>query len=211
LLSENESKFLFEQLQKVGAIPGMKREQYQEIEGFEFKVTGNNGPVLQGQNYFQVDRSVYLEVTARVFDKDVLPALEKSIVQFINESKPVVRHRAEREKFYGEVIAKINSEITAMDRLKNQVDKHEQATFLNPSDLYANAVTLLEKKAEYEIKRKEIQSIHLLKGFDSLTINAKLSLLKAGAIGFAVGFAVLCFLLFIKYFAYFFKRYETTH
>ena len=210
LLTDNECKFLFEQLDKVGIIPGLSEEEDQKVAGFSFKVTRNEGPVLTDQNPYQLDRSVYLEVTARVLDKDVLPALQKAVVNFINSSQSVVRHRNERSRFYSEMIARINMELSSMDEVKKQVTK-TQATYLNPSELYASSVRLYEQKTEYEILAREIETIHLLKGFDSLTINAKTSLIQAILIGFGVGTGVLLLILFIRFFMSYFKQYEQKH
>jgi len=211
LLTDSECEFLFQQLDKFGVIPGLTKEQDDQVASFRFSVTRNDGPVLPEQNSFLLNRAVYLEVTAKVFDQDVLPALQKSLVDFINGSVSVVKHRTERSKFYNEMIQRIDTEILAMDEVKKQINSKTQATYLNPSELFENSVKLYEKRMEYEIKRSEINSIHLLKGFDSLTINAKMRLTIAAAIGFAVGFAVLCLLLFLKFFISFYKRYETTH
>jgi hypothetical protein len=211
LLTDSECEFLFAQLDKFGVVPGLTKEQDDQVASFSFKVTRNDGPVLAEQNSYLLNRSVYIEVTAKVFNKDILPALEKSLVEFINTNASVVKHRIERGKFYNDMIRRIDTEIAAMDEIKKQISGKTQATYLNPSELFENSVKLYEKRTEYEIKRTEINSIHLLKGFDSLTINAKMSLVLAAVIGFSVGFSVLCFILFLQFFLTFFKRYETTH
>lgn len=211
LLTDRECEFLFQQLDKFGVMPGLSKEQDDQVVGFSFKVTRNDGPVLDGQNSYLLNRAVYLEVTAKVYDQAVLPALQKSLVDFINSSASVVNHRMERSKFYNDMIQRIDTEILAMDEVKKQISSKTQATYLNPSELFENSVKLYEKKTEYEIKRSEINSIHLLKGSDTMTINSRMGMVMAGAIGFAVGFVILCMLLFFQFFLSFYKRYETTH
>jgi hypothetical protein len=211
LLTDMECKFLFEQLDKFGVIPGLTKEQGDQVAGFSFRVTRNDGPILTEQNSYLLNRAVFLEVTAKVHDQSILPALQKSLVDFINGSAPVMRHRRDRTKFYNEMIQRIDREILAMDDIKKEISGKTQATYLNPSGLFENSVNLYEKRTEYEIKQSEITSIHLLKGFDSMTINAGMSSTIAAIIGFAIGFASLCLLLFFQFFFSFYKRYETTH
>lgn len=211
LLTENECNFLFEQLDKFGVIPGLTKEQDDQVAGFKFKVTRHDGPVLSDVNMYQLNNRVYIEVTARVFDKTVFVPLEKALVKFIDGSASVVRNRNEREKFYSEMIKRIDEEIASMDKVKEVISTKTQATYLNPSELYANSVKLYEDKTAYSIRLQEIRSVHLIKGFDSLSINAQLSKMIIALIGFAVGFCVLLMLLFIQFFRRYYKSYETTH
>jgi len=216
LLSENECKFLFEQLDKFGVIPGLSKEQDHKIAGFKYEVIKNETPIPNGtissdRILTLNERSVYLQLTARVYDEKVYPALQKAIVNFVNTSYPVTRHRSERERFYTEVITRIEKELKAMDQVKQEITSKVQATYLNPAELYAQTVRLEKEKTEYEIKREEIRIVHLIKGFDSLTFNAKMNKILVGIIGFAIGFAAFLFVLFIKFFAKYFTKYQKTH
>lgn len=204
LLTENESKFLFDQLDKFGVIPGLTKEQDDQVAGFKFEVIKNEVPNFD-------ENTVYLQVTARVFNKDVFPLLQKALIKFINGSTAVVRHRREREKFYTEMITRIEQEIASMDEIKQQINSKIQATYLNPAELYANTVKLHEEKTKYELKLNEIKTVHLAKGFDSLTIDAQMPKVLVALIGFTAGFMLLCFVLFLKFFAKYYKLYETNH
>jgi hypothetical protein len=209
LLSENESQFLFDQLDRVGVIPGLSQEEDNNVNGFGFKVIrGETTPTPIERGISLNEKTLYLQVTARVYDDAVFPALERSIVDFVDKSPSVQRHRAEREKFYGGMISTIEQEIAAMDQVKKEITTKIQATYLNPSELYSKTVELLKEKTLYEIKREEIKSVHLIKGFDTLAVTRKPKMWLAGLIGFAAGFAVLCLVLFIKFFARYFKLYQ---
>jgi hypothetical protein len=207
LLSESESTFLLEELEKFGIIPGLSVEEDKQVKSLKFKVIKNESNPAYSLN----EKSLYLQVTARVYKKEILPALEKAIIQFINTSAPVVRHRAERQKFYEGLIAKIEGEIRAMDEVKREINSKVQATYLDPSQLYAETITLYREKMTLEIKRDEIKQVHLIKGFDSLTIDRKPNLVLMAALGFIAGFVVLCFILFVQFFATYFKHYRSTH
>jgi hypothetical protein len=212
LLTENECTFLFNQLDKVGIVPGLTEEEDREVSGFRFAISKNNDNDATKSELSQLgEKSLYLEVTARVYNQKVYPSLEKAIVKFINESPSVVRHRNDREKFYGAMIKKINTEIQAMEEIKKNVDITKQATYMNPSELYYRSVSLFKEKIQYEIRQEEIKAVHLIKGFDSLTIDAKKSKMMVALTGFAIGVAVLFLVLFIKFFARYFTVYETTH
>ena len=210
LLSENECRFLFDQLNKVGTIPGLTNEERSQLAGFEFQVIKNDIPASQ-DNMALNEKSLYLEVTARVYNQQVFPSLQKAVLRVVNENSSVVRHRAEREKFYGEMIRRIEEEISSMEQIKKQVTANVQATYLNPSDLYATTVQLYRDKIQFEIRREQIASVHLIKGFDSLTIDAKLSRLFVVMLGLSIGFSALCLFLFIQFFLRYFTVYEKTH
>lgn len=211
LLTEKECKFLFDQLDKAGVVPRLTAEQDRKVVSFKFEVSKNDGPIINGKNAFLSNKSVFLQVSVKVSDVSVFPALEKALVEFINESGFVTRHRSERQKFYSDMIKRIDQEIALMDEVKSQVNSSTQATSLNPSDLYANTIRLYEDKIEYEIKLKEIEVVHLVKGFDSLTVDAKMIKLVVASIGFVIGFIILCIVLFLKFFVRYYRLYETTH
>jgi hypothetical protein len=209
LLSENECRFLFDQLDKVGTIPGLTNEERNQLAGFRFQVIKNEVGPTSDYNSLN-ERSLYLEVTARVYNQGVFPSLEKAVVKVVNENPSVVRHRNEREKFYGELVNKLQAEINSMERIKQESGVN-MAKYVNPSELYASSVELYKEKIQYEIRRDQIKSVHLIKGFDSLTIDAKQSKILVAIIGFLIGFACLCVFLFLQFFVRYFTVYETTH
>ena len=201
LLSQGESKFLFEQLGKAGIIPGLAKDERGKVEGFKFEVIEDNSrPISQVDPLQRVERSIFVEVTATVFDPKVLPRLQNALIDFVNQSPTVVRHRAEGEKYYGQMIERIDREIAAMEGVKKQVDGNSKANYLNPSDLYSQTVDLFKEKIQYEIAREEIKEIHLIKPFDSLTIDAKMSKLLAALIGLGLGFVLFWIVVFLLYF-----------
>lgn len=205
LLSENECQFLFDQLNKVGTIPGLTNEEEQKLSGFSFKVykTATDDELNE--------KSIYIETTARVSDRNVFPVLQNALMNVINSYPPIARHRSEREKYYGDMITKIDLEIQAMENVKKQVAGDVQATYLNPSELYANTVQLYRDKLIYELRRNQIKSVHLVKGFDTLTVDARSGPLLAVIVGFIIGVAILCVVLFVQYLARYLTVYETTH
>ena len=87
LISENECKFLFEQLNKAGAIPGLTKQEQKSLVGFSFKVYRN------ASEYELNEKSVFIEVTARVTDKKMFPALQQALLTVINQYPSVARHR----------------------------------------------------------------------------------------------------------------------
>lgn len=210
LLSESECKLLFSQVDKAGKIPGLEPEFAKQLAGLKYEITRNEETKTVDKSIY-VHKSVYIKVTARVYDEQAFLSVQNAIVKFLNESAPVIRHRNEQEKFYTEVISKINSEIQAMDEIKKQVSSKVQATYLNPADLFAKSVDLYKEKTEYEIKLQEIKSVHLIKGFESMTINAKMNKLFVALIGLVAGSLILLAVLFLKFFINYYKLYERSH
>jgi hypothetical protein len=206
LLPENECEFLFEQLNKVGTIPGLTVEERKQLAGFKFAIKNDAATTDNNLN----ETSLYLEVTARVYNQDLFPPLEKAVLKVVNENSSVVRRRNERDKFYGQLIQEIDKEINSMEKIKQDVGNNI-AHYINPSELYATTVNLYKEKLQYEIRRDQIKTVHLIKGFDSLTIDAKQNKIVVAIVGFAIGFAALCAFLFIQFFVRYFTIYETTH
>jgi hypothetical protein len=208
LLSENECKFIFNQLNKVGTIPGLSGAERNQVAWFRFDML--KGPTAAQITTDLKEESLFMEVTARVYNQEVFPSLEKAVVRIINENPSVVRHRIERERFYSEMIAKIEREIASMEEVK-AVPGNKVADYINPAELYAGSVKLYKEKILFEIRRDQIKSVQLIKGFDSLTIDAKQSKVVVAIIGFSIGFACLCLFLFMQFFIRYFTVYETTH
>jgi hypothetical protein len=207
LLSENECNFIFNQLNKVGSIPGLSDQERNQVAWFRFELLKGTAANIATD---PKEESLFMEVTARVYDKEVFPSLEKAVVRIINENPSVVRHRIERERFYGEMIRKIETEISSMEKVK-AVSDNNVANYINPAELYAGSVELYREKVLFEIRRDQIKSVQLIKGFDSLTIDAKLSRVVVAIIGFSIGFACLCIFLFVRFFIRYYSVYETTH
>jgi hypothetical protein len=209
LLTQSECKFLFEQLNKVGIIPGLTPEDDAKVQGFNYEVTKDEE--VQRTNNSEVslnEKTIYLQITARVHDESVFPALQKAVVTFVNESPAVTRHRHDRQKFYDGMIGRINTELVGMEEIKKEINTRTQATYLNPSDLYAQSVALYKEKTKYEIEREAITSVHLLKGFDSLTVDAKMNTTLFAIIGFIVGLLILLLVLFIQYFSLYYRDHQ---
>jgi hypothetical protein len=207
LLSENECSFIFDQLNKVGTIPGLSDAERNQVAWFRFELlnTTSGKPAIDLE-----EESLFMEVTARVYDQEVFPSLQEAVVRIINENPSVVRHRVERERFYGEMIRKIEREIGSMEKVKS-VSEDDVANYINPAEMYAGSVKLYKEKVLFEIRRDQIKSVQLIKGFDSLTIDAKQSKVLVAIIGFSIGFACLCLFLFIQFFVRYYTVYETTH
>ena len=206
LLSKSECKFLFDQLGKSGMLPGLTKEEQSVVAGFKFEVIEDNSrPVTQVNPVQRVENAIYVEVTATVYDQKILPRLQNALINFISQSPTVARQRADGEKYYGQMIERIDREIAAMEGVKKQVDANRQATYLNPSELYSKTVDLFKEKIHYEIAREEIKEIHLIKPFDTLTINAKMSNVLAALIGLGSGFILFWIIVFLLYFGSYYR------
>ncbi len=195
LMSAQEAEFLFDQLKKVRPLPGLTPDQQKKIRKLTFMVVPEHS-----QTSPLNEQSIYFKVTARVISKETFLILEKAVTDLINAAPPVVRHREERRLYYDEVIKRIETEINAMEKVKSHVSGQAQATFLNPSQLYSQTIDLFREKMSLEIRKKEIESVHLVKKFDSLSFEGKPSLPILIILGFMIGVVLLSMLLFLKQF-----------
>jgi hypothetical protein len=203
LLSVGETKFIMEELVRLDTFPGLTVEQQAELAGLRYDISMND------QESELNEKSLYLEITVTVRDPAILPALQAGIIKYINESPSVVRHRGERQKFYSELVKKIDQEIAAMEVIKKESSLNAQAQSLNPADLYSSSVDLYKQKMQFEIRRDQISTVHLISGFDSV-VAAGTSKVVALVIGLVVGFVCVCAVLFIQYFTRYVANFETT-
>jgi hypothetical protein len=197
LLSENEAKFIFEQLGKADSIPGLSSEELRKLLALDFYIEKGEPSESDGAKAY---RSVYLKATAIVTDPAIFPSLETAIIKYLNSVDPVIRNRNSRQLFYKQMIGKIDSEIVSMEKIKNQTDSRAMATYVDPSDLYSETVKLFKERTENEIKLKDIESVHVAKGFGSLIKDAKTPKLIVAIVGFVGGLVIATLLLFIKFF-----------
>lgn len=186
LLSENEAKFIFNELEKADSIPGLSNKEKEKLVRLNFDVEHGE------------QKQVYLKITAVVTDPAIFPTLEKTVVRYLNSVEPVVRNRQNQELFYKQMIAKIDGEIAAMDQVKQKTEA--MASYVDPSELYAKTVDLFRVRTESEIKLKSINNVQVTKGFGSLIKDVKMSKVMVAAAGLVLGFVVAVLLLFIKFF-----------
>lgn len=204
LLSENECRFLLHQLEKTESVPGLTPEEKKSLIDFSFNVYQNPGDELK-------EKGVFIEIHAIVKNEDTFQPLQQALLNLIEKHPSVPRHRSERAKYYDEMIVKIEEEIRSMETVKKQISANVQATYLNPAELYASSVNLQKEKIQYEIRRDQAKTVHLVKAFETLSTELKPSLLFGGLAGFVIGCALLCVVLFALFLSRYLSVYETTH
>lgn len=195
LMTVQEAEFLFDQLKNVKPLPGLTEDQKKKVRKLTYKVLPEHA-----QPSSLSEQSVYVKITARVATKEIFPLIENALTVIVNESPAVVRHRTERGQFYDEMIKRIDTEISGMEEVKSQISAKSQAAFLNPSHLYSQTVDLFREKESLEMRKKEIETIHLAKKFDSLSFEGKPSLIVLVVLGFIAGSVLLAIALFLRFF-----------
>lgn len=205
LLTPQEGEFLLAQIERAKVVPGLSADQQKQIKHVTYSlITETEGTGFD-------DRSIYLQATARVYQKEVFRVLENALVNLIETSPSVRRHRDGRKQYYDQLISKIDEEISAMAQVKSQVAREAQATYLNPSLLYTQTVDLFREKLSLQLKKQEIESIHLVKSFDSLSFDRKVPLLILMIVGIVAGMLLLSVVLFLKFFVSYFRGYQSSH
>jgi hypothetical protein len=199
LLSENEAKFIFEELGRADSIPGLSEEESKKLVSLKFEVEkglsiGTNDPKLASNG-----QMVYLKIIANVTDPSVFPAIEKKLIAYLNNVGPVMQNRKNLEIFYKSVIQKIDHEIAAMDQIKSS-DKNALANYVDPANLFAKTVELYKERVDNEVKLKNIESVQVAKGFGSLIKDSKMPKVIVAMVGLLMGLALATFLMFVRYF-----------
>lgn len=195
LINESESKFLIEQLEGTDTI-------LQLTKGGRIKYE-----VKRGESG---DENVYFLVSTVILDKGNLSSLQNAVKDYLNHSEPIARRRHEKEELCQGMIKKIDSELSALDEVKRQVDNKSKATFLEPATLFEKSADLYNKRMKFQIELEDAQSVHIVKGFGALTKSAKWPESVYGIIGLVIGLLFLSAILFIKFFMGYYKRFENT-
>lgn len=200
LLSEQEAKFIFKELEKSGSIPGLSEEENDKLVWIRFDVERGNGIGINDLKLAATGQVVYLTITAEVTDPAVFHGLESKLIEYLNKVGPVVQNRANQVEYYREMIKKIDQEIAAMDQIKASADNRALASYVDPSDLFAKTVELFKERTDNEIRLKNMQTVQITKGFGSLIKDSKLPKSVVGLIGLIAGFMLAVGLLFVKHF-----------
>lgn len=197
LLNEKESEFIFEQLNKADTFPGLDSDTKKRVLGITSKVLPTNtDPTL---------KQVYIEVTARVSDISAFRPLQQSLIDYLDQTEPVLRKRYERIQFDSAMIQRIDNELAAMDEVKQNVPVTNK-DYIDPSQLYAKSVELFQERLEYIQDMREVSTIKVIKGFESLAADTKMPKVFVVLIGIVAGFFAFAFFLAVKTFYEYYRK-----
>lgn len=192
LLTESECKYLFKELSKDSRLPTLSKADQQKVIRLNMTVDSET----ESDNFNR--KKQYITVTAEVSDTSALPVLEKAVVDWLNGTASAQRNRMQYERYYTNMIRKIDAEIAGLDEVKRTVNPQAQASYLNPSDLYAHSVSLFKDRTTYEILLEDTKSVNVARGFSTFT-KSKMSPVVAGSIGIAIGIALALIGIFLKF------------
>lgn len=142
----------------------------------------------------------FIVVVVRILDNSVLPDLQAGIIQYISQKDFVKSRTEEKRRYYEELIASIGEEIEKLEVAKQRITTGDYGraagtVMMNPSDIYAQTVALVENKLSMEEKLHLVNSVQLVEGFSPLNqhVSPKLSLLlPAGMVsGLLVAFLII--------------------
>lgn len=207
-LSESECNFLMEQLESADSIPGLPDEFKNAVVSISHETETERNAAEPNMKVNESRISVRIKASVKKFS--VLPELQEAIVNYLDSSEPVTRKRKNEEVYLNELITKIVSESDSLQEVKGQLNNTPKVMFLNPSDLFVQAVQLYDTKVQYEIRLKNIQQIEIVQGFTDMPKNAGLSSPYSLGLGFLGGCLVLAFVLFMKFFSSYYKQYQST-
>jgi hypothetical protein len=105
------------------------------------------------------------------------------------------------------MIAQIDHELVALQELKTAISQNKGIS-LSAGDVYTQTIELAEKKIKYEQEAKSIEAFQLVKGFDGMSKNKQASPFRYSSAGFFSGICLLIIVLFLKYFATYYRQYH---
>jgi hypothetical protein len=199
LISASESKFISEELDNESTMLGLTLDEAKKVKSITFKIE-KEAPPLTKLEIREYREYVFFAITAEVSDPAIFPILEKKILVYLDSLEPVIEKREREKSLNLRMIEKIDQEIAMMDNIKTHVDSKVITSSTDPSNLFAKAVELFQDRTEREIRLKEIESVHLTKGFSSLIKDAKIAKSVYVAIGFVGGMVVFVLIMFVRFF-----------
>ena len=201
ILSKNEADFLMVELSRADSFPGLSREQRSDLRSFSH----DSGSTMLNDRVFLL----YLIIRVTVTNEEMLPALQQSVLTYLESSEPVVRQKSNNKVYYADVIKKIDQELDSLDQVKRSVTSVKKGPYQGPPMPYLESVELYDKKKLYELEIAKKEEIEVVLGFNSaIKVKTNKYLLLLGFIGGAFLVALILFLKnFIRYYK---KRYPTT-
>lgn len=142
----------------------------------------------------------FIVVVVRILDNAVLPDLQAGIIEYLSQNDFVKTRTEEKKRYYQELIARIGEEIEKLEVAKQRITSGDfgraaGTVMMNPSEIYAQTVTLVETKLSMEEKLHLVNSVQLVEGFSPLNrhVSPRLSiLLPAGLVsGFLLAFLIM--------------------
>jgi hypothetical protein len=201
LLSANESTFLFNDLKRRHS----KSPAGENVRRFDFEILRGAG---ENKGDF-TDVNIEIEVKIVAGDTAIFEPFQQWMVNTLNNSSALMQNRLERQRFYEQVIAKIDREIAGLDQLKQDVTAIDKAKFLNPSELYTQSVELFRNRTHYQIKLDDTRNgVHLVEGLYGFT-EIRPSPVISAALGLFAGIVLLMFWLVVMSFRKYFRQYES--
>lgn len=201
LITEDESNFLFDELGKGDSILGLTKDQVSQIK-FSVKEGKKNDSELDKLNNAP---PVYFKITATIQDTSTLPVIQKAVINYLNNTAPIKRHREQRRKLYTLMVSKIDQELAALGEVEKEVNNQTKATFLDPSTLFGRSVDLYRERLNYELGLKDIESVQVVKGFGSPSRPSKIMHML---IGLLAGIVLLAMAIFVRYFRSYYDQFE---
>jgi len=201
LITEEESNFLFDELGKGRAIFGLTKGKITQIK-FSVKEGKKNDSELDKLN---TAPPVYFKITATIKDTSALPEIQEAIINYLNNTAPIKRHREQRQKLYNLMIFKIDQELAALNEVEKEVGNQTKATFLDPSTLFSRSVDLYRERVTYELALKDIESVQVVKGFGSPSRPSRIIFVSLGLLA---GIILLAIVIFARYFRSYYNQFE---
>lgn len=142
----------------------------------------------------------FIVVVVRILDNSVLPDLQAGIMRYLSQKDFVKSRTEEKKRYYEKLIARVGEEIEKLEAAKQRITSGDYGrvagmVMMNPTDIYAQTVSLVDHKLSLEEKLHLVNSVQLVEGFSPLNrhVSPKLSLLlPAGLVsGFLLAFLIM--------------------
>ena len=147
------------------------------------------------------DEKRWFLITAKVLDSEILPKLEKGIVNYF-ENNDFVKIRVEQKKdYYKKIIKEIDEEIKSLEGFKNKIydgnflENSKGNVVFDPTSVNSKIVQLSEDKFKYENELALVNSVQIVQGFTKfnkpVSPNKAISLAAGATLGlFFVGMLI---------------------
>ena len=149
----------------VSSMLGITPEEVGKIKSINFRNTETSRD-KEKEDFF-------LTVTVKVYDQNVLPALGKGIVGYL-ENNDFAKSRVEQRKiFYEKLIQKLEEEVASLENFKTSfysgtagfLEKNKTGVLMNPTDINARIIELTREKVSYQNELINVRGIEIVQNF----------------------------------------------
>lgn len=204
----NNISMSINELIKMGSLTSLKNkfdissEEAQAVAEINIEGLGDEEQII---SEVKSEKFAFFIITIKVHSTKIIPKLQNSIIQYIQNNEYVKIRVQHRKDFYTQSISKVDREIKALDSLKTRITQgHAFAgtgnnmVLLDPTEVYAKSIELFDRKIKLGQSLELANGIELIDGFGIPSRPVNSGVLIFLSFGFVAGLILFGFFILYK-------------